>query len=87
MALDRRTFRLIAGWRRVKYKVRLTSLPCEFGTQEALHAQQSLMEDLRNHPELLHCGPARWQHLTIRHNGAAWEAEAYAEVEEDTEGR
>lgn len=87
MALDRRTFRLVVGFNRVKYKVRLLSQPCAEGTQAAALQQSLIIEDIQSHPELLHCGPSRWQQLTIKHNGTAWEVEAQAEVEENTEGR
>lgn len=87
MALDRRTFRLIVGFGRVKYKVRLIGEPCPVGTHAAAVQQSLMVEDINNHPELLHCGPSKWQQLTIRHNGTAWEVEAQAEVEEATEGR
>lgn len=85
--MNRRLLRVVIGYNRVKYRLRLVGEPCEMASQAALVQQSSFMRALADHPELLLCGPARFETLSIKHNGSAWEAEAVAEVEEDTEGR
>jgi len=69
---------------KTRYRVVLETDPCPPGSQQALIEQFRLLGSLADSPDLVSCGPARFQTLQMSHNGLGWVVEAEAVVEEET---
>jgi hypothetical protein len=65
---------------RVRYTVVVEGDACEPGTDAARYRQYEFLLHLSNNQDLLACGPVMYEHLSIRHNGDRWVAEAQAVV-------
>lgn len=85
MAFQRKQTRVVVGKDRVRYSVTVTGDACEPGTHEALVHQYHFVRTIADNFDLLNCGSARFERVSIQHNGTAWEAKAQAEVDEKTE--
>lgn len=62
----------------VKVTVKLESEHCEVGSLQARMQQVEMLRQLTSNPELMNCGYAPFQRLTMRHTGEAWVIEMEA---------
>lgn len=82
MPFQREQKKTFIGNDRVRFRVVLIGDPCVPGTQEATVFYSLLMRQLADEPHLLQCGYSHPQRVHIHHNGAAWQVEAEAEIED-----
>jgi hypothetical protein len=68
------------GGNQDRHMVRLEGPFVSMGTREFEEERYNLLKDLVQFPELLECGPARFQTLKVSYNGNSWIAELEAVV-------
>ncbi len=84
--IERKVTRVVIAPGSVRYSVRVTGEECTKGTHHAKVEQFHFIQWIANNMHLVDCGPEKFESLSIRHNGTCWEANAQAEVQEDTDG-
>ena len=82
--LTKQTKKAEIGPGRIRYRVVITGEECIPETMESRVRQEIFMRELADTPALLHCGYHVFQKLIVKHNGICWQAEAEAEVDEET---
>jgi len=71
------------GDEQVRHRVRLEdSVESREGTVDWIARQQAMLGAVLATAELLHCGPGRWQKLSMYHDGERWVIEAEAILNE-----
>jgi hypothetical protein len=84
MAIQRSVKKTVIGPGRVRYRVLVTGYDCQQGTNDARAHYYHFLRWLADNQHLLDCGYSIAERVTIRHNGSCWQAEAEAEVNEET---
>ncbi len=74
----------LTGGGRVRWVTTVEDDLTDEGTPQALARQHQFLQQLVDNPALLLCGPARFERLSIWHNGKCWMAQAQAHVDEQT---
>ncbi len=64
-----------SSWR---WMLEIYDEPSEHGSDAMNRRQFEFLQALLERPDLLHCGPARFEKLTVEHNGQCWVAKAHA---------
>lgn len=70
--------RIVIGEGVVRYKTKLESEQCEFGTHQARVVQSNVLQMITDNPSLVACGPSAFDRLSISHNGNCWVVECEA---------
>lgn len=82
--IQRQVRKTPVGENRVRYRVLVTGDECPPDTYESRVHQSIFLKHLADNQGELECGFSVFQRLVIKHNGTCWQAEAEAEVEEET---
>lgn len=70
------------GTTQARYTIRVEDDPSQPGTHEIVVRQFGFLRELCDAPEILNCGPSRFESLTVSHSGTCWVATASAVVDE-----
>jgi hypothetical protein len=69
---------------RVRYRVVITGEPCTPKTHESRQHQYLFLHWIADNQHMLECGYNVPDKVSVTHNGTSWQAEAEAEVDEET---